>query len=65
MEVVIDRFEGEIAIVELPDKRFAEIALALLPGAEEGDVVEITLNQAKTEMRKKEIHSLMESVWEE
>lgn len=65
MEVVIDRFEGDFAIVELPDKRFAEIARALLPGTAEGDVVDITLNQAKTEARKKEIQSLMESVWED
>lgn len=65
MEVVIDRFEGEFAVVELPNKKFAEMERSLLPGAKEGDVVEITLNRDKTEARKKEMQSLMESVWED
>lgn len=65
MEVIIDRLEGDFAVVELPNGTFAEIARILLPHAGEGDVVEITINREKTNNTTKEIKKMMDSVWED
>ncbi len=64
MQVIIDRFEGAYAIVELPDKTMANIPKTLLPDAKEGDVINITVDKNATEKRRKDIQSLMNDVWE-
>ncbi|HEX3048876.1 MAG TPA: DUF3006 domain-containing protein [Bacillota bacterium] len=64
MEVVIDRFEGEYAVVELPDCTTGRISKTLLPEAREGDVVEITINKTATGKRKKKIDQLADELWE-
>ena len=49
MRVIIDRFEGDIAVVEAGKKRL-NAPRALFPKAEEGDTVEITvLGKARRE----------------
>ena len=63
MRVVIDRFEGEYAVVELPDRTMVNIPSALLDGAREGDVVEIRIDLKETEKRRAEIQGWMEEVW--
>ncbi len=42
MRAVIDRFEGELAVVELNEEMF-NIPRALLADAREGDIIEITV----------------------
>ena len=42
MRVIIDRFEGNIAVVEL-EEQMLNVPRALFPGAKEGDAVEITV----------------------
>ncbi|MBR5157071.1 MAG: DUF3006 domain-containing protein [Clostridia bacterium] len=64
MRVVIDRFEGEFAVAEMPDGKMVNVPKVLLPEAKEGDVIEITVNKNETEKLKNEISELMESVWE-
>ena len=64
MKVIIDRFEGEYAVAEMPDGKMVNIPKVLLPEAEEGDVVEIKINKNETQKLKDEISELMESVWE-
>jgi hypothetical protein len=63
MKVIIDRFETEYAVVELPDRSMANLARLLLPGAKEGDVVEITLCPGETASRKQQVKQLMKDVW--
>jgi hypothetical protein len=63
MRVVIDRFEGEYAVVELPDRSMVNIPVAVLDGAKEGDVVEIRIDLKETEKRRTEIQGLMEELW--
>ena len=58
MNVIIDRFEGGFAVVELPDKTTANIPRDLLPDASEGDVVTISVNRAATEERRQRIKAL-------
>ena len=43
VRVIIDRFEEEFAVAELPDKSMLSVPKALFDGAEEGDAVEITV----------------------
>ena len=58
MDVIIDRFEGDFAVVELPDRTTADIPIKLLVGASEGDVVTISINKAATDERHKRLDAL-------
>ena len=59
MKVIIDRFEGEMAVCEKPDRHMLSLPRSgLPPEAREGDVVIITnrtarIDQAATAARKK------------
>jgi len=62
--MIIDRFEGEFAVVELSDKTFINIPLSELPkGSEEGDVLKLRIDQKETEKRKERIKDLMDDLW--
>lgn len=65
MEVIIDRFEGEYAIVELDVGQFVSIPKVLVPGACEGDVINITINKDATKKRKEHIKDLMNNLFED
>ena len=70
MKGIIDRFEGEYAVVELEDGKMININKIQLPlGVEEGMVIHIsesiTINIDETNKRKKEIEKLTEDLWEE
>lgn len=58
MRVIIDRFEGDIAVVELQE-RTLNVPRALFPDAHEGDTVEITVLH-KSYHRSRETHALFE-----
>jgi hypothetical protein len=67
MEAIIDRFEGEYAVIEY-DGRMINIYRGLLPKeAKEGDVlnIEITINTTETNNRKKIIQSKFDHLWED
>ncbi len=65
MEVIIDRFEGEYAIVEININEFAKISKALLPKAKEGDVINIVLDKTASKKRNKIISSLVNDLFED
>ena len=70
MKVTIDRFEGDFAVLEKPDRTMMNINRGKLPaGAKEGDILNIigdmiTIDAAETEKRKKEINDLMKESFE-
>lgn len=64
MDVVVDRIEGEYAVVEIEKGKMCNLPLELVPDVKEGDIVTITINKDKTEERKKTIEELMNSVFE-
>lgn len=64
MDVVVDRIEGEYAVVEIEKGKMCNLPLELVPNVKEGDIVTITINKDKTEKRKKTIEELMNSVFE-
>ncbi|NLT95248.1 MAG: DUF3006 domain-containing protein [Clostridia bacterium] len=62
---IIDRFEGDWAVIEYQNKTF-NIPRELLPGgSQEGDVltVEISLNKKATEERRDRIQGLMDDLF--
>lgn len=69
MKGIIDRFEGNYAVVELYDGTMKDILKNQLPlGSDEGTVLninkKITINQEETHKRKKEIRKFSNDLWE-
>ncbi|MDD4189182.1 MAG: DUF3006 domain-containing protein [Eubacteriales bacterium] len=65
MRVIIDRFEGEHAVVEICCGGTADMPRVILPeDAKEGDVLEINILREESDKRREEIERLMDSVWE-
>lgn len=71
MQVIIDRFEGLYAVIELPDRTTKNIPRHLLPNAaKEGDVLEETdgryqLLPDAAKARADKIRALMDDVWKD
>ena len=63
MKVVIDRFEGEYAVVEMEDKTMVNLPKVLVPDAKEGDIVNIEVDVEETKKRKQKIKQLMNKMW--
>lgn len=70
MKGIIDRFEGEFAVIEV-DGNTQDVSRSLIAdGVQQGDVVELVngiwnKNTVATEKRSKEIKKLIDSVWED
>ncbi|MED5072957.1 DUF3006 domain-containing protein [Anoxybacillus geothermalis] len=64
---IIDRFEGDIAVVEI-DKKTLDLPKTIFPKETDvGDVViiEVTIDKKETEKLRKEIEELMNEVFED
>ena len=61
MRIIIDRFEGDFAVVELENKHFANMPKSLVPQcAKEGSALSIELDEEETEKRKLTISKLID-----
>lgn len=60
MKIIIDRIEGDYAIVELEDGITIEVPKLLFGDAKEGDVFSIRRDEEATDERFNEIDSLFE-----
>lgn len=59
MKVIIDRIEGGFAVVELEDGSHFNLPTGLLPeGAKEGSVIDISLDKAAEEKKRRDISRL-------
>ena len=66
LKVVIDRFEGEYALVEDENKNIKNMPKCLLPeNAKEGSVIKIELDEDETKRRNKDVKSLFDSIFKE
>lgn len=66
MRIVIDRFEGDYAIVELSDRTMVDLHRQFLPkSAKEGDIFEIKMIAVDDKERKGQISQLMNEIWED
>jgi len=62
MRVVIDRLEGDIAVVELENGKVIDAPKVLFSDAKEGDIVYIEINRDETESKKDEIQSRFDNL---
>ncbi|TYP56686.1 DUF3006 domain-containing protein [Thermosediminibacter litoriperuensis] len=66
---VIDRFEGEFAVIETTDGKIINIKKHLLPErAREGDVIDLenlTIDEPETRRRKREIEEMARYLFED
>lgn len=63
MKVIIDRFEGDYAVVELDIGKFISVPKILFQNAKEGDVINILVDEDETKKRKENIQSLMNKLF--
>ena len=63
MKYVIDRFEGNKAIIEDENKEMHEISKRLVEGFEEGDVICISKCGDETKNRKAKIEKLADELF--
>lgn len=64
MQVIVDRVEEEYLVVELEDGSISNIPRNIID-ANEGDVIDITINDEVTKNRKNRIKELIDSVFED
>ena len=64
MKYTIDRFESNIAVVELKNKKIIDIPKEAIPQeAKEGDIINVQVDKTETAKQKKHIKKLMKDVW--
>lgn len=64
MKLIIDRFEGDFAVVELPNKTLLDIQKCILPSDSlEGDVISIEIDRGETAKRLTNIKLLGNELW--
>lgn len=64
--LIIDRFEGNFAVCEMDENSFVNIPIKALPnGAQEGSVINISIDHSETEKRKNDIDSLMNKLFKD
>lgn len=63
MRVILDRFEGDYAIIELEDMSIIRVSRKLFKGANEGDVIDIIINHEETLNRCNKINKLMDDLF--
>lgn len=63
--MIIDRFEGDYAIIEISNGEFIEIPIIEIPkGAKEGDVLTLSIDRSQTEKRREKIEGLINELWD-
>lgn len=66
MKIIVDRFEGNIAVVELEDGSIIDCPKALLPtNAKEGSIINITVDEKATEEKLQKLTSRMNSLFKD
>lgn len=65
MEVIVNRIEGDYLILELPNGNVVDVSKELIPEAKEGDIIKILIDKEKTDIRRKEMQELVDSVFED
>jgi len=64
MKYIIDRFEGDYAVVELADRTFVNIPRkAVPPDAREGSVIDVTVDADTTSARSQKINTMMDDLF--
>lgn len=65
MKVILDRFEGEFAILELDVGEVVSVPKILVGNAIEGDVINISIDKEETSKRIKKVENLINDVFKD
>ena len=66
MRIIVDRFEGNVAVVELEDGNFIDCQKVLLPpNAKEGSIINITVDEKATEEKLQKLKSRMNGLFKD
>lgn len=66
MKWIVDRIEGDYAVVELENGKAVDIPLISLPESiKEGTVISVSADKSETEKRKENIDSLAKKLFRE
>ena len=64
MKIIIDRFEGDFAVIELPNGQMIDCPKAILPNdAKEGSVLEIIVDEKATNDKLQKITKRMNNLF--
>lgn len=63
MKVIIDRFEGDLAVVEIEEGLFATISKELIPNADEGDIINISIDKTEAKNKREKINNLINDLF--
>ena len=64
MKLIIDRFEGDFAVIELPNGQMIDCPKAILPNdAKEGSVLEIIVDEKATNDKLQKITKRMNNLF--
>lgn len=63
MQVVVDRIEEDYIVLELDNGNIIDVPKELIPGAREGDIVDIYINRDETNAKKEEVKKLMDDLF--
>ncbi len=65
MRVILDRYEGDYAVVELESGELVNMPRMLAMNAEEGDIIELRILEKETDERKAYIQNLANQLFED
>ena len=66
MKIIVDRFEGDFAVVELENGQMIDCPKILLPNnAKEGSIITIMVDEAATNEKLQEITERMNSLFKD
>ena len=66
MKFIIDRFEGEFAVVELENREMIDIPICMIPAdAKEGNTLKIIIDEEETAIRRKRIEEKFKNLFED
>ena len=63
MQVTVDRIEEDYIVLELEDGNIIDVPKELIPGAKEGDIVDIYINTDEREKKEEEVKKLMDDLF--
>ena len=64
MRVIVERFEGDSALLELEDGTIISVPKKLVVECQEGDVIDILKNEKETENRKQKVETLINKLFQ-
>ena len=66
MKIIIDRFEGDFAVVELPSGQMIDCPRAMLPdSAKEGSILNITVDEEATNEKLQKVTERMNKLFKD